>query len=82
LVVESTKNGANDKAAVGDYRPQSRASLSNAQMRFAKNNDMVEALTSVEPINLSAYPFCQGERAEIGRSRVPMARTRRMKSLP
>jgi hypothetical protein len=53
-----------------------------AQMPFAKNDDMVEALTSVEPINLSAYPFCQGERAEIGRSRMPMARTRRMKSLP
>ena len=32
-------------------------------------------------MSLSACPFCQGERAEIGRSRMPMARTRRMKSL-
>jgi hypothetical protein len=36
----------------------------------------------IEPISLSAYPFCQGDRAETGRSRMPMARMRRMKAAP
>src|SRR6516225_6408789 len=26
----------------------------------------------IEPTSLSAYPFCQGERAAVGRSRMPM----------
>src|SRR6201996_6277026 len=26
-----------------------------------------------EPISLSAYPFCQGERGDVGRSRMPIA---------
>jgi hypothetical protein len=29
----------------------------------------------IEPMSRSAYAFCQGERAEIGRSRMPIART-------
>src|SRR5215813_8142087 len=33
-------------------------------------------------MSLSAYPFCQGDRAEIGRSRMPMASRRRMKAPP
>jgi hypothetical protein len=53
-----------------------------AQMPFAKNNNMVEDSRRMEPISLSAYPFCQGERAEIGRSRMPIARMRRMKTVP
>src|ERR1700723_1141589 len=26
----------------------------------------------IEPISLSAYPFCQGERGDVGRSRMPI----------
>src|ERR1700692_800047 len=32
----------------------------------------------IEPISRSAYAFCQGERGDVGRSRMPMDRTRRM----
>ncbi|MFZ1883303.1 MAG: hypothetical protein WAU53_06790, partial [Rhodoplanes sp.] len=34
------------------------------------------------PISRSAYGFCHGERGEIGRSRIPIARTRRVKTGP
>ena len=34
----------------------------------------------IDPISLSAYPFCHGDRGVIGRSRMPMAPTRRMKA--
>src|SRR5262249_2037148 len=30
----------------------------------------------IEPMSLSAYPFCHGDRAVIGRSRMPIARRR------
>jgi hypothetical protein len=33
-------------------------------------------------MNLSAWPFCQGERAAVGRSRIPIANTRRTKASP
>jgi hypothetical protein len=34
----------------------------------------------IEPISRSACPFCHGERGAIGRSRMPMARSRRVKT--
>jgi hypothetical protein len=36
----------------------------------------------IEPISLSAYPFCQGERGDVGRSRMPIDRSLRMKTSP
>src|SRR5882762_6436302 len=33
----------------------------------------------IEPISLSAYPFCHGERGAVGRSRMPIDRSLRMK---
>src|SRR5438034_2512409 len=44
-----------------------------AQVRFAQNNHMVDALASDRSISLSAKPFCQGEPGAIGLSRIPMA---------
>ena len=35
-----------------------------AQMAFAEHHDMIEAFPAIEPINRSAYAFCQGERGE------------------
>jgi hypothetical protein len=35
-----------------------------------------------DPIKRSAYPFCQGERNEVGRSRMPIARTRALNAPP
>ena len=37
-----------------------------AQVLLAYHNNMVEAFPAIEPIKRSAYPFCQGERAEVG----------------
>src|SRR5580692_1157048 len=36
----------------------------------------------IEPISLSAYPFCQGERGDVGRSRIPIDRSLRIKTSP
>src|SRR5229473_8195722 len=35
-----------------------------------------------EPIKRSTYPFCQGERNAVGRSRMPIARTRALNAPP
>ncbi len=35
-----------------------------------------------EPIKRSAYPFCHGERNDVGRSRMPIARTRALNATP
>jgi hypothetical protein len=32
-----------------------------AQVRLAQDDDMVDALTPIDPISRSAKPFCQGE---------------------
>src|SRR5258708_6345999 len=36
----------------------------------------------IEPIALSQYPFCHGDRGAVGRSRMLIARRRRMKTSP
>src|SRR5712671_6847198 len=36
-----------------------------------------ERALRIEPISLSAYPFCQGERGDVGRSRMPIDRADR-----
>jgi hypothetical protein len=36
----------------------------------------------IDPIKRSTYPFCQGERNEVGRSRMPIARTRALNATP
>jgi hypothetical protein len=43
---------------------------------------MVEHSRRIDPINLSAKPFCQGEPGAMGLSRMPMARNRRVTSVP
>jgi hypothetical protein len=35
-----------------------------------------------DPIKRSTYPFWQGERNEVGRSRIPIARTRALNAVP
>ena len=41
-----------------------------AKMPFAEDNHVIEAVRRIEPISLSAWPFCQGDRAELGWSRM------------
>src|SRR5258708_38085779 len=53
-----------------------------AQMFLAQDNDVVQTLARSDPINRSAKPFCQGEAGAIGLSRMPMARNRRVTTVP
>ena len=53
------------------------------QMHLAQDNDVVHTLTpdrSDQPFG--AKPFCQGEAGAVGLSRMPMARNRRVTTLP
>ena len=53
-----------------------------AQMRLARDNEIVQAFARIEPINRSAYPFCQGEAGAVGLSRIPIAWIRRVTNDP
>ena len=45
-------------------------------------NQMISALAPDRPMKRSAYPFCQDERNEVGRSRMPIARSRALNCSP
>ena len=47
-----------------------------------EHDQMISAPRRIDPINLSAKQFCQGERKEVGRSLMPIARTRALKTFP
>jgi hypothetical protein len=53
-----------------------------AQMAFTEHHDMIEAF----PADRADQPFCvfvcQGERGDVGRSRMPIDRTRRINISP
>jgi hypothetical protein len=51
-------------------------------MALANDDDVIKTFRSDRTDRLFAYPFCQGDRGETGRSRMPMARMRRMKAAP
>src|ERR1035437_2723452 len=51
-----------------------------AQVHFTEYDHVVSR--RIEPMSLSTYAFCQGERNAIGRSRIPMARRRCTKTVP
>ena len=51
-------------------------------MGFAQDDDMVDTSRWIDPISLSAKPFCQGEPGAIGLSRMLMARNRRVTAPP
>jgi hypothetical protein len=36
------------------------------EVALAEHNNVVEAFPSIEPISRSAYPFCHGERGDVG----------------
>ena len=52
------------------------------KMPFTQDDDMIEHSLRIEPISRSAYPFCHGERGEVGRSRIPIDRSLRVKVSP
>jgi len=49
---------------------------------LAQRHHVVNALAAMEPISRSAKQFCHGDAAEIGLSRMPMARNRRLTTGP
>jgi hypothetical protein len=52
------------------------------KMCLTKHDHMVDDSRRIEPINRSAYAFCQGERGAMGRSRMPRPRRRRITISP
>jgi hypothetical protein len=59
---------------IGNWNP--------AQMCLARDNDVVQTLTPIDPISRLAKPFCQVETGAVSLSRMPMARDRRVTTLP
>jgi hypothetical protein len=53
-----------------------------AEVALAERDNVVKAFPSDRPDQPSAYRFCQGERSDVGRSRMPIDRSRRMKTSP
>src|ERR1700747_3277671 len=51
-----------------------------AKVPLAEHTTWSRHSRRIEPIALSQYPFCHGDRGAVGRSRMPIARRRRMKS--
>ena len=52
------------------------------EMPFAKDHDMIEAVAPDRADETFAVPFCQGDRGAVGRSRMPIARSLRLKTSP
>jgi len=51
-------------------------------MPLAEDQNMIQALAPKLPNSHSAYGFCQGDLGDVGRSRIPIARSRRVKACP
>ena len=52
------------------------------QVLFVEHDQMIGTLAPDDPIRRSTWPFCQGERNDVGRSRMPIAWMRRVNTLP
>ena len=52
------------------------------KMALSQDNHVIQQSRRIEPIARSQYPFCQGERGAVGRSRMPIARIRLIKASP
>ena len=48
------------------------------QMHFAEDDDVIEAFAADRADQPLRMPFCQGERGAVGRSRMPIAESRRV----
>src|ERR1039458_9660074 len=48
---------------------------------FVEHDQMIGTLAPDRPIRRSTWPFCQGERNDVGRSRMPIAWMRRLNTL-
>jgi len=73
-----------DRACAGCLLPQRNVSShfiiiggllrkNSSQVLGVENNQTISTLVPVDPIKRSTYPFCQGERNEMGRSRITEA---------
>jgi hypothetical protein len=53
-----------------------------AQMAFAEHHDMIEAFPADRADQTFCVCVCQGERGDVGRSRIPIDPTRRINISP
>src|ERR1700736_3610349 len=67
-----------DRACAGRVLPERnmRSHLIMIDGIFRMDSAKVLRVHRTDPIKRSSYPFCQGERNEVVRSRMPIARTR------
>src|SRR5262249_11919017 len=74
----------NGLRAVGYGARAPRAELNGSKRRCSSLNTITWSVHSrrAEPIKRSTRPFCQGERKDVGRSRIPIARTRALNAAP
>ena len=79
------------RGTVFEHRSRQRTSTQTQRHRPSRKTLAAFACVSVkppliidriEPISLSAYPFYQGERGDVGRSRMPIDRSLRIKTSP
>ena len=56
-------------------------SQDSAQMRLTQDDEMVDTLAPDRADQPSAKPFCHGEAGAVGLSRMPMTRSRRVKTV-
>ena len=52
------------------------------EVALAEYNDVVKAFPSDRTDQPFSIPFCQGERGDVGRSRMPIDRSLRIKTSP
>ena len=52
------------------------------QVLFVEHDQMIGTLAPYRPDQAFNMPFCQGERNDVGRSRMPIAWRRRVNTLP
>jgi hypothetical protein len=82
-----------DRTCVGRVLPERNVSShfiiiggilrkNSSKVIFAGYDHMIRHSGRIDPIKRSTYPFCQGERNEVGWSRMPIARTRALNATP
>jgi hypothetical protein len=59
-----------------------RNSATDEKMALSQDNPLSKQSRRIELIARSQYPFCQGDRAAVGRSRMPIPRIRLIKTSP
>ena len=81
-LVASSAHPCSRTGVFGSDCSSSHNSAADGRWRSPKTITWSKQSRRIEPIARSQYPFCQGERAAVGRSRMPIARIPLIKASP